>query len=291
MTNKINGIIVLDKPKGKTSHDMVYFMRRLTGIKKIGHTGTLDPDATGVLPMCIGNATRAADMLTLSDKRYRAKFVLGITTDTQDTSGSVIEKRAVNASDAEITDAINSFVGEYEQIPPMYSAVKQNGKKLYELARAGKTVERKARLVNIKSIDIIKVGAECEIDVLCSKGTYIRTLCADIGEKLGCGAAVSELRRTMTGAFSTDESYTCSELERLAAEERLSDAVISVDMMFPDYEQIRLTENQTRSVCNGVIMTYHKPDGLYRVYDNNGRFICIGRIKDEKIKTEKSFWM
>lgn len=291
MTNKFNGIIVLDKPKGKTSHDMVYFMRRLTGVKKVGHTGTLDPDATGVLPMCIGNATRAADMLTLSDKRYRAKFILGISTDTQDISGNVIANKEIKVSDEETAAAIKSFVGEYEQLPPMYSAIKQNGRKLYELAREGKTAERKRRRVNIKSIDIISTGRECEIDVLCSKGTYIRTLCADIGEKLGCGAAVSELRRTQTGIFKIDEAYTCAELEALSAEERLSEAVISVDSMFCEYPEIRLTANQTKSVCNGVIMTYHMPDGLYRVYGSDGSFICLGRIKDEKIKTEKSFWM
>ena len=285
-----NGIIVLDKPMGKTSHDMVYFMRRLTGIKKIGHTGTLDPDATGVLPICIGSATKAADMMTLSDKRYRAKFILGNTTDTQDISGRILTDCEVNCTDAEIHDAVMSFVGEYDQLPPMYSAIKQNGRKLYELAREGKITERETRRVNIKEIKILSLGTETEIEVLCSKGTYIRTLCEDIGNKLGVGACMTALRRLQTGYFTEGDSYTCEELIKMKDEGRLADALISVDALFSDYEKIKLTPNQTKSVKNGVIMTYHKPDGLYRVYDNEDRFICVGRITGEKIRVHKSFW-
>lgn len=288
--NKFNGIIVLDKPKGKTSHDMVYFIRRLTGVKKVGHTGTLDPDATGVLPICIGNATKAADMLTASDKAYRAKFVLGITTDTQDTSGEILEEKPVKCTNDEIKKAILSFVGEYDQLPPMYSAIKQNGKKLYELAREGKTVERAKRRVNIEKIDVLSIGKESEIEVHCSKGTYIRTLCNDIGEALGTGAAMSELRRIRTGKFTVDSAKTCDELWKLKENDKLSEVLISVDSIFSDLEKIKLTKNQTRSVKNGVIMTYHKPDGIYRVYDDNDKFICIGKITDEKIRIEKSFF-
>ena len=286
----MNGIIVLDKPAGKTSHDMVYFMRRLTGIKKVGHTGTLDPDATGVLPICIGSATKAADMMTLSDKRYRAKFVLGKTTDTQDISGKVLSECEVNCTNGEIREAVMSFVGEYDQLPPMYSAIKQNGKKLYELAREGKTAERETRRINIKEIKILSLGIETEIEVLCSKGTYIRTLCEDIGNKLGVGACMTALRRLQTGHFTEDDSYTCDELLKMKGEGRLADALSSVDALFSDYEEIRLTPNQTKSVKNGVIMTYHKPDGLYRVYDNENKFICVGKIAGEKIRVFKSFW-
>lgn len=285
-----NGIIVLDKPKGKTSHDMVYFMRRLTGVKKVGHTGTLDPDATGVLPICIGNATKAADMLTASDKAYRAKFVLGITTDTQDTTGTVLEEREVNCTNEEIEKAILSFVGEYDQLPPMYSAIKQNGKKLYELAREGKTVEREKRRVNIKEIKILKLGRESEIEVYCSKGTYIRTLCNDIGDHLGTGASMSELRRIKTGPFVIEDAKTTDELLEIKDSKKLNEVLISVDTMFLDYPEIRLTKNQTKSVRNGVIMTYHRDNGLYRVYDDTDKFICIGRIEDEKIRIEKSFF-
>ena len=286
----MNGIIVLDKPAGKTSHDMVYFMRRLTGIKKIGHTGTLDPDATGVLPICIGSATKAADMMTLSDKRYRAKFVLGKTTDTQDISGKILTECEVNCTEDEIRDAVMSFVGEYDQLPPMYSAIKQNGKKLYELAREGKTVERTSRRINIKEIKILSLGIETEIEVLCSKGTYIRTLCEDIGNKLGVGACMTTLRRLQTGYFTENGSYTCDELIKLKDGDALESALISVDKLFSDYEEIHLTPNQTKSVKNGVIMTYHKPDGFYRVYDNEDKFICVGKIADEKIRVHKSFW-
>ena len=256
----MNGIIVLDKPAGKTSHDMVYFMRRLTGIKKVGHTGTLDPDATGVLPVCIGSATKAADMMTLSDKRYRAKFILGRTTDTQDISGKVLTECEVNCTDDEIRAAIMSFLGEYDQLPPMYSAIKQNGKKLYELAREGKIAERETRRVNIKEIKILSLGLEPEIEVLCSKGTYVRTLCEDIGNKLGVGACMTALRRLQTGYFTEKDSYTCDELQKLKDEGRLDNALISVDKLFSDYGEIHLTPNQTKSVKNGVIMTYHKPD-------------------------------
>lgn len=285
----LNGVIILDKPQGKTSHDMVGFTRRLTGIKKVGHTGTLDPLATGVLPVCIGSATKAADMITMADKRYIAKFRLGITTDTQDITGQVLEERDVNVTEDEIRNAVMAFEGEYDQLPPMYSAIKQNGKKLYELAREGKTVEREARRVAIKSIDIKEIADEITIDVLCSKGTYIRTLCDDIGKKLNVGACMTELRRTATGPFTIDRSYTCEETEELFKSGGILKALIPVDALF-DYEKVYLTENQTRSVKNGVIMTYHKPDGLYRVYDDKNTFICIGRVRDEKIKTEKSFW-
>ncbi len=288
--SEINGIIVLDKPAGKTSHDMVYFMRRLTGIKKVGHTGTLDPDATGVLPICIGSATKAADMITMSDKLYRAGLVFGVTTDTQDSSGKILSEQKVSCTEDEIRDAILSFAGVYSQLPPMYSAVKRNGRKLYELAREGKTVERETRTVEIKDIKILRLGREPQIEVLCSKGTYIRTLCHDIGQKLGTGACMTSLRRLRTGGFTEKDSHTCEELLRLKDEGRLADAVISVDDLFPDYERIRLTPNQTKSVKNGVLMTYHRPDGLYRVYDDGDKFICVGTINGEKLKVYKSFW-
>ena len=214
----MNGIIIIDKPMGRTSHDMVYVMRKLTGIKKVGHTGTLDPMATGVLPVCIGNATKVADMLTLSDKRYIAELVLGRTTDTQDADGKVLTECDVNCTEEEIRAAVMSFVGEIEQIPPMYSAIKQNGKKLYELARQGIEVERKSRRITINSIDILKIDGVCiTIDVSCSKGTYIRTLCEDIGKKLHVGAYMNTLRRIKTGPFTIEESHTVDELKSLKA--------------------------------------------------------------------------
>ncbi len=287
---KINGIIVLDKPQGKTSHDMVYFMRRLTGIRKIGHTGTLDPQATGVLPICIGNATKAADMLTHSDKGYIAEFKLGITSDTEDIWGNILSESEPVKNEDEIRNAVLSFIGDISQIPPMYSAIKQNGKKLYELAREGRVVERKARTVTIHGIDILEISDTVKIRVDCSKGTYIRTLCADIGKKLGCGAVMTALRRIRTANFVTEDAYSCEELTELAECGELQRAVKSTDEIFEEYPPLYLTENQTRSVKNGVIMTYRRADGMYRVYDNNGAFICVGEITDEKIRVKKSFW-
>ena len=289
----MNGIIVLDKPQGKTSHAMVNFIRRMTGIKRVGHTGTLDPMATGVLPICIGSATKAADMLTLSDKGYRAEFVLGITTDTEDISGEVLTKTDVNLTVSEITDAIMSFCGEIEQIPPMYSAIKQNGKKLYELARQGIDVERQSRQVTIHSIDILNIDTEkwtVEIDVICSKGTYIRTLCADIGKKLGTGACMTSLRRTKTGEFTLDDAYTEEYIEENI--EKLEKLVIPVDKMFVEYPAIYLNEKQTRSIVNGVRMTWR--DGIegqsYRLYDENKSFLCVSKCIDGRLMLEKSFW-
>ena len=288
----MNGIIIVDKPKGKTSHDIVYAMRRLTSVKKVGHTGTLDPMATGVLPICIGSATKVADMLTLSNKTYRAELILGKTTDTQDAEGEVLTEHEVNCGEDEIRDVVMRFVGEIEQIPPMYSAIKKNGKKLYELARQGIEVEREPRKVTIHSIDIIAVnGKSVTIDVSCSKGAYIRTLCADIGEKLGTGAYMNALRRTRTGAFTIEESYTLEELTRLADNGEITKALIPIDRMFDSLPAITLNEKQKKSVTNGVRMTYKGVEGQsYRVYDENGIFLCISKIIDGRLTLEKSFW-
>lgn len=290
----MNGIIIIDKPLGKTSHDMVYFMRKLTGIKKVGHTGTLDPEATGVLPICIGSAAKAADMLTLSDKRYTAELVLGMTTDTQDASGEVLTECAVNLTYEEIASAVKSFEGETDQIPPMYSAIKQNGKKLYELARKGIDVERKKRKITIHEINILDIDTvdyRIKIDVLCSKGTYIRTLCEDIGIKLGVGAYMNALRRTRTGPFSLEESYTVEELRRLNEAGTLNSAVIPIDFVFREYPALKLNEKQTKSITNGIRMSYKGAEGQsYRLYDNNNKFLCISKCTDGKLVLEKSFW-
>lgn len=290
----MNGIIVLNKPAGKTSHDMVYFMRRLTGIKKVGHTGTLDPDATGVLPVCIGNATKVADMLTLSDKRYRAELILGMTTDTQDASGEVLTEQAVNVTAEEIKTAVTSFIGDIEQIPPMYSAIKQDGKKLYELARKGIEVERKKRKITIHEINIEDIDLEngrVKIDVLCSKGTYIRTLCEDIGMKLGVGAYMNTLERTQSGPFTLADSYTADELTGMKDTGTLNSALISTDAVFSDYPQIILNEKQTRSITNGIRMSYKGiEDQSYRLYDENKKFLCISKCIEGRLVLEKSFW-
>lgn len=290
----MNGIIIVDKPQGKTSHDIVYFIRRLTGIKKVGHTGTLDPMATGVLPICIGAATKIADMLTLSDKEYVAELILGKTTDTQDAEGQVLSEKKVNCTEDEIRAAVMSFIGEIEQVPPMYSAIKQNGKKLYELARQGIEVERKPRKVTINSIDILKIdGKSVTIDVSCSKGTYIRTLCEDIGNKLGTGAYMNTLRRIKTGMFDLSQSHTLEELGTLKSGDAgtLKEVLIPTDRVFEDLPCIKLNEKQKRSVVNGVRMTYKGIENQdYRVYDENGEFLCVSKIVDGRLTLVKSFW-
>lgn len=287
----MNGIIVLDKPEGKTSHDMVNFVRRIAGTRRVGHTGTLDPMATGVLPVCIGSATKAADMLTLSDKRYTAQFKLGIATDTEDISGEIIERHDVCVSREDIVNAVNSFCGEIEQIPPMYSAIKQNGKKLYELARNGIETERPARIIKIYSIAIEDIDMEnflVTIDVHCSKGTYIRTLCADIGKKLKTGACMTALRRTATGRFTLENAVEPEELCGGSLEKML----LPVDDIFEDCPKIFLNEKQKRSIVNGVRMTWRTgTEGQsYRLYDENGVFLCVSKCEEGRLRLEKSFW-
>lgn len=291
----MNGIVVINKPLGKTSHDMVYFVRRLTGIKKVGHTGTLDPSATGVLPVCIGNATKVCDMLTNADKVYRVSFVLGMTTDTLDADGEILTEQPVLVSEEEIRKAVFSFVGDIVQIPPMYSAIKVNGKKLYELARQGISVERKERHVTIKNIDILDIDMEkfvVTMDVDCSKGTYIRTLCEDIGMKLKCGAYVNSLERRKSGIFSIDESFTLEKLQEIKEQGGLEEILKAPDSLFSEYPEIKVTERQSGLVKNGVRIRYKGlNDGcLYRLYDPEGEFLAISRFVEGELVLEKPFW-
>lgn len=289
----INGVINIYKEKGFTSHDVVAKLRGIMRQKKIGHTGTLDPDATGVLPVCLGSATKLCDMLTEKQKEYVAKVRLGVVTDTQDMTGTVLEEKEVTVSEEEVMSAIHSFVGHYEQIPPMYSALKVNGKKLYELAREGKEIERKARPVDIYYIDILNMDLpEVEIRVGCSKGTYIRTLCHDIGQMLGCGASMAELERTKSGQFSLDTALTLAVLEEKIKsaeeqrEEMIKTLVIPVDQMFMGYEELRLLPEWERLVENGnafeeknLRVEYKKKDrenqSQYRVYLGENTFMGI----------------
>ncbi len=286
----MNGVVVIDKPKGVTSHDVVGMMRKRFGTRRVGHTGTLDPMATGVLPICIGNATRAADMLIESDKEYIAEFILGKTTDTLDIEGQILEERKVLVTEDEVRDTISKFVGKISQIPPMYSAIKKDGKKLYELAREGKEIEREAREITIYSIDIKRIDLpKVEIDVKCSKGTYIRTLCDDIGKALGCGATMTELRRVATAGFTIDNAYTIDEIDAL---ENKCGVLIPTDKLFESYRAISLNEKQTRSITNGVQMTWR--DGcegeMVRLYSHEGKFLCVSQIRDMKLVLVKSFW-
>lgn len=291
----MDGIIIVNKPAGKTSHDVVSFMRRVTGIKKIGHTGTLDPLATGVLPVCIGTATKASDMLVSADKEYHASLILGKATDTLDITGNVISESAVDVCEAEIRKAIAGFEGHITQIPPMYSAIKVNGKKLYELARKGIETERAGREVDIYKTEITDINMKeksVSFNVVCSKGTYIRTLCDDIGKKLGCGACMSALVRTRTGNFTIENSFTENEIKAMSDEGRLSEALIPTDAFFDGYEKIILNDRQTRSIVNGVNMTWRsaQENKMYRLYDSGQNFLCVSVCENGRLKLIKSFW-
>lgn len=286
----MNGVIIIDKPKGKTSHDIVGILRKKFGTRRVGHTGTLDPLATGVLPVCIGNATRAADMLIESDKKYRATFLLGKRSDTLDIEGQITEENEVSVSEEDVRRVVSEFIGEQDQIPPMYSAIKKDGKKLYDLAREGIEIEREPRRINIYSIDICDIALPTvTIDVHCSKGTYIRSLCDDIGTKLGCGAVMTELRRTYTAGFAIEDAYTIDELYKL---EDLSGTLKTTDSLFLSLPEIQLNEKQEKSITNGVRMTWRngKEGETYRVYAPDGRFLCISRLEDMRLVLVKSFW-
>ena len=237
-----SGIINVYKEKGFTSFDVVAKLRGILRTKKIGHTGTLDPDAEGVLPVCIGRATKVCDILTDKDKVYEAVMLLGVETDTQDTSGEVLKELPVTVSEECVKEAILSFVGDYAQVPPMYSALKVNGKKLYELAREGKTVERKARNVQIFSIEILEMNLpRVRMSVHCSKGTYIRTLCHDIGAMLGCGGCMEKLLRTKVGVFELQDTLKLAEIDELAKAGAVEEKIISVDELFEDYTKVWTT--------------------------------------------------
>lgn len=277
-----------------TSHDVIYRLRRLLSIKKIGHTGTLDPDASGVLPVCVGRATKTADMLTAADKQYEAEITLGAATDTQDASGRVIARSEVLVTEAEIRRAVQTFVGESEQIPPMFSALKVNGKKLYELAREGKEVERKPRKIRIDSIEILQMQKPMHkftMRIDCSKGTYIRTLCHDIGEKLGCYAHMSALCRTRSGRFSLEDAYP---LEKIAEMEAAGDRsfLVPVDKVFSEFEKIILTPNKAQKMCNGtrVHVAGLKEGCIYRIYDEKGKFLTISQEENGTLKILKTFY-
>ena len=293
----INGIINVYKEKGFTSHDVVAKLRGIAGQKKIGHTGTLDPDAEGVLPVCLGRATKVCDLLTDKDKVYEAVMLLGKETDTQDTTGEVIKECDTSyLTEDEVIKAIKSFVGEYDQLPPMYSALKVNGKKLYELAREGKVVERKTRKVNIYSINIkeIKLPRVC-MEVHCSKGTYIRTLCNDIGELLNVGGCMEKLLRTKVSRFELKDSYKLGEIQKLKEEGKLLDIVLPVDEVFASCPKVVLNSVQVRLAYNGNSIPYHllsQDNGdKIRAYDDKGNFIGLYVREDRRksYKLEKMF--
>jgi len=249
----LDGIINIYKEKGFTSHDVVAVVRKILNQKKVGHTGTLDPDAEGVLPICVGKGTKLADYIMAGQKQYLAEMTLGVTTTTEDSSGNVLEVKDVDFNEEKITVAIKSFVGEIEQIPPMYSAVKINGKKLYELAREGKEVERKSRAVTINDIEIKEFFPPNKVKVLitCSKGTYVRTLLKDIGETLGCGAHMSYLLRTKSGAFEVDNAITLDKLKEVFTSVEFENFILPVSEALKDYNKVYVSEKADKLIHNG----------------------------------------
>lgn len=280
----INGVINVYKEKGFTSHDVVAKLRGILRQKKIGHTGTLDPDATGVLPVCLGNATRLCDMLTDKDKEYRAEILFGISTDTQDIGGEILEKTNKKVTRKEAELALQSFLGRQLQIPPMYSAVKVKGKKLYELARQGIEVERKEREVFFYELELLDFTyPKAELRIHCSKGTYIRTLCHDLGEKLGCKACMSSLKRLRVERFLLEDTYSLDQIEELVREKRLQEILYPVDSIFSSYPPLWVLEKADFMLYNGNRLKKEfckrgweeKEDEKFRVYDSQGNFQAI----------------
>ena len=296
----IHGIINVYKEKGFTSHDVVAKLRGIVGQKKIGHTGTLDPDATGVLPVCLGKATKLCDLLTDKNKTYEAVLLLGKTTDTQDITGEVLEEKSTEAlTEEKVREAIEGFIGDYEQIPPMYSALKVNGKKLYELAREGKVIERKARPVKILDIQILEIDLpKVRMEVSCSKGTYIRTLCHDIGEKLGCGGCMESLIRTRVSTFRIEDAKTLDEIETLKQEGKLAELLVPIDAMFPFYPKITVKDDWKAFAKNGNPLDLkmlkeacgQDEETQVRLYDESGKFIAIYQWKEKKYQIVKMFF-
>ena len=281
-----NGIILVDKPADWTSHDVVEKLRGILHERRVGHSGTLDPMATGLLTVFVGRATRAVQFAETHNKHYVASLRCGYSTDTQDTSGRVTAQTGISPTEAELTDVLPEFTGEISQIPPMYSAIKVSGKKLYELARKGETVERKPRTVNISELSLVgHDGDDFVLSVSCSKGTYIRTLCNDIGERLGCRACMSALRRTNAGPFDVRDAHTLSEIA-----EDPERYIIPVDSLFSEHPAIGFSAAQTAKLKCGNILNVSAKNGTYRVYGENGDFLALANVSAGKLKTIKSFF-
>ncbi len=284
----MDGIINIYKERGYTSHDVVARLRGILHIKKIGHTGTLDPEAVGVLPCCIGKGTKLVDLIADRSKEYEAVMRLGVTTDTEDMTGNILSTSNVDVAKENIEEAVSSFVGEIDQIPPMYSALKVNGKKLYELAREGVTIERKPRRITIEGIDIINIDLPLvTMKIGCSKGTYIRSLCRDIGEKLGCGAAMESLVRSRVGVFNIEDAIKLDEVEKLVDEGKIEDYIKSVDLMFSDIPKVVINEELNKKADNGNSFYKNELNVNYeeiRVYKQDGTFIGVYKyVKGERL--------
>ena len=285
-----NGIIIIDKPTDWTSMDICAKLRGILREKKIGHAGTLDPMATGVLPVFVGNATRAVEFAEKGDKEYIAGLRLGLVTNTQDTTGEILSEQSVTADRAALEDILPRFLGEIDQIPPMFSAIKIGGKKLYEMARAGKEVERAARRITIREIEIMEQTSETEylLRVRCSKGTYIRTLCHDIGAALGCGGCMSSLRRTMAAGFTLEDAVTLEDVQ-----EQGESLLSPTDLYFRNHEKYTLASMRQEHLCrngNPVPAKNLSEGKTYRVYSAEGEFLCISRYENGVLTSIKNFF-
>lgn len=299
----MDGMINVYKEAGYTSHDVVAKLRGILHQKKIGHTGTLDPAATGVLPVCLGKATKVCELLAGKDKTYQAVCRLGVVTDTQDMTGKVLEEYSVkDITQEQVLEAVQSFQGDIMQVPPMYSAIKVGGRKLYELAREGVEIERQPRPVTIARIEILQVNLDQQtftMEVTCSKGTYIRTLCHDIGQKLGVGAAMENLVRTQVDIFRIEEAVTLTEIESLLREDALQQNIISIDALFPDYRKLQIQEKFAGKLKNGNLLKPGfldpaAPHGLadgekVLLYDENGQFKAIYQSNGTDLFVVKMF--
>lgn len=295
------GILNVYKPKGMTSHDVVSFVRRKLHMKRVGHTGTLDPMAEGVLPILIGKATKLSDMIMADEKRYLARVRLGIVTDTDDVSGVTLETKEVCVGEKELLKAVDSFIGETQQIPPMYSAIKVNGQKLYQLARKGALVERKPRNVHVFSAEVSNFdGTSFDLSVHCSKGTYIRALCRDIGEKLGTGAAMESLVRIQSGMFSLENANTLESIEQASENGEIETLFISVEDVLSDITKVSVDEKTAEKIKNGLrlrpaqlqIATFCEGD-RFRIYNNDALLAILKVVLDENcfvLAIEKSFY-
>ena len=284
----MTGIICLDKPRDMTSFMAVKRASRLLGVKKAGHTGTLDPMATGVLVIMLGHSTRFIELLPEHKKSYTARVKLGITTDTLDITGEILSENPVNVTKEQLLSVAENFKGEILQTPPMYSALKKDGERLYDLARKGIEIEREQRQITIEKLEIYDFdGTEFSMDVTCSAGTYIRSLCDDIGNALGCGAVMTDLRRTNANGFSIENAVTLEELEKLVSENKTESVITSVETALISYPEITVTTPQANRFHNGGALDYARlhgdyPAGIYRVYSPERKLLGLGEIKEDK---------
>ena len=284
----MNGIVIVDKPQEWTSQDVTARLRRVFNTRRIGHGGTLDPMATGVLPVFVGRATRGVEFFEHAEKTYEATLLLGTTTDTEDTSGTILEQKEVHISETEFLSILPRFRGKIMQVPPMYSALKVNGQKLVDLARKGKTVERQPREIEIFQLECVEFsGNTARLRVQCSKGTYIRTLCKDIGEALGCGGCMAQLRRVQAGEYTIEESVP---LQILLETENPEQYLRPVDRMFRNYPKVILSPKQEKCCRNGAAFSIQLDAGTYRCYSKDGEFLSLSKVEDGILSTIKSFF-